>query len=108
MKLIAFVLLMLNLYYCLVILKAYLAWTRIPQFNEKSDEGNISYSLVIALRNESDRIDKLLGSLRQLQFPKDRLECIFVDDNSEDDTFIRLNEGLKTLPFDAKVIQMAD
>lgn len=43
-------------------------------------------SVVIAARNEQDRILPCLLSLEQLDYPQDKFEIIFVDDCSNDDT----------------------
>lgn len=51
---------------------------------------NTSLSLIIPFRNESHRLDPLLSALDRLQYPRDILEIIFVDDHSEDDTLEKL------------------
>ena len=43
-------------------------------------------SIVIAARNEADRIESCLKSLEKLDYPEERYEVIFVDDNSTDAT----------------------
>jgi len=43
-------------------------------------------SVVIAARNEADRIQACLNSLEQLDYPEDRYEIILVDDHSTDAT----------------------
>ena len=44
-------------------------------------------SIVIACKNEAKNIETLINSLANLQYPKELYEIIFVDDNSDDDTF---------------------
>lgn len=43
-------------------------------------------SIIIAARNEEDRILPCLHSLENLNYPKEKFEIIFVDDSSSDDT----------------------
>jgi poly-beta-1,6-N-acetyl-D-glucosamine synthase len=43
-------------------------------------------SLVIAAKNEESNIESLIDSLDQLNYPKENLEVIIVDDNSTDQT----------------------
>ena len=43
-------------------------------------------SLVIAAKNEGNNVEPLINSLEQLNYPEEKLEVIFVDDNSTDKT----------------------
>lgn len=45
-----------------------------------------SFSIIIASKNEGLNISKLIDSLKQIKYPKENFEVIFVDDNSKDDT----------------------
>jgi cellulose synthase/poly-beta-1,6-N-acetylglucosamine synthase-like glycosyltransferase len=47
-------------------------------------------SLIIPFRNESYRLDPLFTALETLQYPRDLLEIILVNDHSEDDTLEEL------------------
>lgn len=47
-------------------------------------------SVLIAFRNEDSRIQALLDSLNALNYPKDKLEIIFVDDHSDDQAAERI------------------
>lgn len=49
-------------------------------------------SLIIALKNEAHNINSLFDSLNQLDYPIEKYEVIFVDDNSTDNTFKMLEE----------------
>ncbi|MCF8266332.1 MAG: glycosyltransferase [Melioribacteraceae bacterium] len=46
-----------------------------------------SISIVVSLKNESGNIENLINSLANLDYPADKFEAIFVDDNSSDNTF---------------------
>ena len=57
-------------------------------FNKK----NITkVSVLIAARNEEKNIEKLLQTIYNQTFPKELYEVIIVDDHSEDDTRIKIN-----------------
>ncbi len=43
-------------------------------------------SIVVALKNEASNIEPLLASIKGLDYPKEKLELILVDDNSSDAT----------------------
>jgi glycosyltransferase involved in cell wall biosynthesis len=56
-------------------------------------DGNLPFvSIVVPARNAKDDIDRLIGSLKSLDWPNDRLERIVVDDASTDDTATRANQ----------------
>ena len=52
--------------------------------NESKQSG---ISIIVAAKNESANLEKLITSLRKINFPADKFEVILVDDNSEDNTF---------------------
>lgn len=49
-------------------------------------------SLLVAARNEQQDLPRLLQSLEGLDYPCDKLQFLFVDDNSQDDTGIILEK----------------
>jgi len=53
-------------------------------------------SVLIAAKNEGKNIEKLLQSLYNQSFNKERFEVILVDDNSDDDTF-EVSENFRVL-----------
>ena len=57
-------------------------------FNKKNI---IKVSVLIAARNEEKNIEKLLQTIYNQTFPKELYEVIIVDDHSEDDTIIKVN-----------------
>lgn len=64
------------------------------KFNFKSSENTQvefpSISVLIACRNEEANIHKLVRSLNQLNYPKEKLEILIGNDNSEDDSYALL------------------
>lgn len=47
-------------------------------------------AVVVACKNEANNIDTLLKSLLNIDYPKDKLEFVFVDDHSDDATYQNL------------------
>jgi len=56
-------------------------------------------SIVIAARNEEKNLPNCLSSLIQLNYPKDKLEIILVDDNSSDSTARIISLYAKSYPY---------
>jgi cellulose synthase/poly-beta-1,6-N-acetylglucosamine synthase-like glycosyltransferase len=69
-------------------------------------------SIVIAARNEENRIIPCLESLKLLNYPKDKFEIIFVDDHSSDNTakligsYCKENQNWKIIQLDEKSRQL--
>ena len=72
--------------YVLIILTFTIGWFRIKYFKGSTVGELPNISLVIAVRNEQNNIEKLLGVLTKQNFPKRRLEIVIVNDHSEDET----------------------
>ena len=65
------------------------------QHNEKTEfKGFVS--VVIAVKNEQNRISKLLKALSRQNFDRNQFEIIIVDDNSNDDTITLIRYTLST------------
>lgn len=62
------------------------AWNQIPLFRRTNSSPNSFVSVVIALRNESENVFKLLDCLSAQRYPSHLVEFILVDDFSTDDT----------------------
>lgn len=54
-----------------------------------------SISIIIALKNEEEKIETLIASLNELDYPAENLEVIFIDDNSTDGTYDNISEKIK-------------
>ena len=70
-------------------LSIYSALNKLFRFRKKSKGSNINISIVVAAKNETEIIPNLIAALLKQNFPKDNFEVIIVDDNSEDDTFLK-------------------
>ena len=54
------------------------------EFKEQKKPAIHSFSIIIPFRNEATNLQELLNSLLQLNYAKNKFECIFVDDDSTD------------------------
>ncbi len=77
--------LILSVFYLLVVILVELSFFRLKSMPWKGGEAS-TVSIVIAAKNESGRLQPILKSLQQLDYPPDKFEVIFVDDASTDDT----------------------
>ncbi len=55
-------------------------------YNEKTFNFTPKVSIIIAARNEENNIGDCLNSLSKVEYPKDKLEVIIVNDHSDDST----------------------
>lgn len=70
---------------------------------EKTSIENIS--LIIPFKNEKNNIPDLLAALNKLDYPSDKYEIIFVNDNSSDESMLMLDKNLST---NYKVVSVTD
>lgn len=63
--------------------------------SERSELKNIS--IIVALRNEEDKVKTLLASFVELNYPVDLYEVILIDDNSIDNTYERISNQIKQI-----------
>ena len=84
---------LLAVHYFLFLLKIYNGLGKIssPSFN---GTGEYFISIIVPFRNEAQNISKSISSIEQLDFPTDKFEVIYVDDNSDDNSF-QLAESVK-------------
>lgn len=77
-----------------IVYKGYLS-----QIGLKNDSLNRpKLSLIIALKNEENNVYTLKQSVEKLKYPNEEFEVIFVDDNSSDETYEKLNELISGKP----------
>ena len=58
---------------------------RMKRFSRKEFTPKTSFSIVVPFRNEKDNLPNLLHSISLLHYPKELVEVILVDDDSEDE-----------------------
>lgn len=78
--------------YLVVMLIISAGWYFTKVFVPKSISSSLKVSIVIAVRNESAGITNLLVSILKQTYPKNLLEVIIVDDNSDDQTVEIINQ----------------
>lgn len=84
------VFLVLMILYAVIIDSYRRAWNRIPGHTPSSQDPTSFVSVIIALRNESKNVNRLLDCLSAQRFPSHQVEYILVDDFSDDDTADRI------------------
>lgn len=79
---------LLNILYFFVIIMLITGIIRLLRSaqEEKDYEPSTAFSILIPVRNEEKRITDLLKSLKELNYPKDLIEVVFLDDESTDTT----------------------
>ncbi len=63
-------------------------------------------SIIIPFRNESENIINSVSGILKQNYPVDKFEVIYVDDNSTDDSLVKINEYPK--PANVKVLSLPD
>ena len=73
----------------------------------ETDTGLNEISIVIAAKNETGNVESLINSLLKLDSPDNRYEVIIIDDNSDDDTFQKV-ESLITNVINFSLFRASD
>ena len=95
--------LIILLFYVILIFKYRFGWNKIKK--SRATGFTPSVSVVIAIRNEENEIERLLKSLQSQIYPTDKLNFILVNDHSTDDTLKFLEKSeLDNL----KIIDLSD
>ena len=75
--------------YVLLILRYTLGWHKVNTITNKDFTPKVS--IIIAMRNEENEVERLLQNLQSQIYPTDNLELILVNDHSTDNTLNILN-----------------
>ena len=81
---IAFVLCLFFLIYILFIGQLIYGFNRMKRFSKKEFSTKTSFSIVVPFRNEKENLPNLLHSISLLNYPKELVEVLLVDDDSEE------------------------
>ena len=73
------------LIYILFIGQLIYGFNRMKRFSKKEFIPKTSFSIVVPFRNEKENLPNLLHSISLLNYPKDLVEIILVDDDSDDE-----------------------
>ena len=90
--------------YLLLIGSFIFGFYRLNTFYPQRTSLNVCFSVIIPFRNEERHLPKLLSSIVQLDYPKQTFECIFVDDDSNDDSVPLIQRYLTNTGIDFKII----
>jgi len=74
------------LLYSFIIILFIIGFEKIEVFKHHIKTPQTKFSIIIPFRNEEKNLPELLKSLEQLNYPKDKFEIIFVDDDSTDNS----------------------
>src|SRR5687768_1190136 len=74
------------LFYVSIIIACIVGWIRLPSYSSSLKLFKTRASIIIAARNEEQNILKCLESIVKQDYPKELLDIIVVNDNSEDNT----------------------
>ena len=82
--------------YLLVIGLLVFGFDKVDDFKLQDLPAKTKFSIVIPFRNEAENLTELLGSIAQLNYPKNKFEVILVDDDSDDDSILIIQKILDT------------
>ena len=81
-------------------------WKRIHKPTPHGSQ--LSFSIVIPVRNESNNIQRILSCIESQTYPKELFEVIIVDDFSEDDTAIKVQKLAEKSDVTIRTIQLVN
>ncbi len=90
--------------YLIVIGLFYYGNLRLAPFQHSKTETSIPFSIVVPFRNEAENLPALLHALTQLDYPRDRFEVLFVNDDSDDES-VALIEHFPVLTFRYRILE---
>lgn len=100
---IAILLLLITINYCIIMLALRSGISKLCPAVEDS-VGKRMISVIISARNEEDNISNCIESLYKQDYPADRFEVILVDDQSTDRTYKVIQDSLVKYPLNAKIL----
>ena len=72
--------------YAILIVWLRIGFKKVKEFKEVATVNKTSFSVIIPFRNEAENLPILLQSIEELNYPRDLVEFILVDDASTDDS----------------------
>lgn len=83
--------------YAILIISLSIGFRKVKPFSSEKTISKTTFSVVIPLRNEAEKLPFLLKSIEELNYPKGLFEIIFVDDASEDNSVAIIKQVLDTI-----------
>ena len=90
--------------YSLMILSFIAGFYRIPEETYQTKSPVNSFSIIVPFRNEEENIEMLIDSINRIEYPINKFEVIFVNDNSDDFSLEIANKVLEFTSFNYTVI----
>ena len=97
--------LVITLIYVAIIGSFVFGFDKVEEFILKDIPAKTLFSVIVPFRNEARRLPFLLKSISELNYPKDKFEILFVNDESDDNSVNLIEEFLKRLKNSSRVIQ---
>lgn len=96
--------LIITLFYVVLIGSFVFGFDKVEDFQLKDIPAKTKFTVIVPFRNEAEHLPFLLKSISELNYPKDRFEFIFVDDESSDDSAKLIEKFLMKLQNGSKII----
>ena len=77
---------------------------RIQEETYKTEVPINDFSIIVPFRNEEENLEILIESLNRIEYPNNKFEVIFIDDNSEDQSLMIAKKVLKYIKFNYKIL----
>ncbi len=91
--------------YSFLIIAFIIGFDRVKNFNATTKTPKTSFSMVIPFRDEVQALPILIKSLNQINYPSDKFELIFVDDDSKDDSINVIQRGFDCAQPDIQILK---
>ena len=80
---------------------------RIPEETSQTKAPVNDFSIIVPFRNEEENIEMIIESINRIEYPTNKFEVIFVNDNSDDFSLQIANKVLKFTSFNYSVISQS-
>lgn len=74
----------ITFFYIFLLLFLLYGYKKLPEFSGKKNTPQTGFSVIVPFRNEAENLPQLLESLKHINYPKNLIEIIMVNDGSED------------------------
>jgi len=101
----AIIALIITLFYVAIIGRIIFGFDKVEEFTLIDIPAKTRFTVIVPFRNEAARLPTLLESISEINYPKDKFEILFVDDDSNDDSVKLIDKFLKTIRNGSKVIK---
>ena len=81
-------------FYTILIVSLTIGFSKVKAFRSKSNKEVTSFSVVIPFRNEAKNLPHLLASISKINYSKELVEFILVDDDSSDNSIAIIDDFL--------------